>query len=185
MPVKLKVLLIGFFVILLSCKRLSDSSSKATPIDEFSAPFYFGMFSVSPENPLTNEGVELGRMLFYETMLSRDSTISCGSCHQQAMAFTDGKKLAIGIRGQVVDRNTISLVNMLWSTPHKFWDGRAKNLEDQALQPISNPKETSTGANRRPPGRSMYFPGSEVDNLGERQTGECASFNNIASSGKR
>jgi cytochrome c peroxidase len=80
-------------------------------------------------------------MLFYETKLSKDNSISCATCHQQSKAFTDGRTVGIGIRGQKVDRNTMSLVNMLWSTSHKFWDGRAANLEDQALHPIENPKE--------------------------------------------
>lgn len=119
----------------------SSEYVETTPLNDFSAPFYFSLFELPSDNPLTNEGVELGRMLFYETKLSKDNSISCATCHQQSNAFTDGKIVGIGIRGQKMDRNTMSLVNMLWSTPHKFWDGRATNLEDQALQPIQNMKE--------------------------------------------
>ena len=128
-------------VLIFGCSGSGERNNVATPLDDFSAPFYFGLFEVPPGNPLTQEGVELGRMLFYETSLSRDSSISCASCHQQSRAFTDGHKVAVGIRGQKMDRNTMSLVNMLWATSHKFWDGRAANLEEQALIPIQNVKE--------------------------------------------
>jgi cytochrome c peroxidase len=133
-------ILLGCLLLNLSCTG-SGEYIKTTPLSNFSAPFYFSLFELPSDNPLTNEGVELGRMLFYETKLSKDNSISCATCHQQSNAFTDGKIVAIGIRGQKLDRNTMSLVNMLWSTSHKFWDGRAANLEDQALQPIQNLKE--------------------------------------------
>ena len=134
-------ILIGCLLLIVGCKHSGDNIEVATPLKDFSAPFYFGLFELPPDNPLTQEGVELGCMLFYETKLSKDSTISCATCHQQSRAFTDGRKLGIGIRGQELDRNSMSLVNMLWSTSHKFWDGRAANLEDQVWQPIENPKE--------------------------------------------
>jgi len=137
---KPRSLLFGFVLLMLSCKN-SDEFANTTPISDFNAPIYFSLFELPSDNPLTNEGVELGRMLFYDTKLSKDNSISCATCHQQSKAFTDGKIVGIGIRGQKTDRNTMSLVNMLWSSPHKFWDGRAANLEDQALQPIENPKE--------------------------------------------
>ncbi len=132
--------LLGCLLLISSCTE-SGKYFETTPLDNFSAPFYFSLFELPSDNPLTNEGVELGRMLFYETDLSKDKSISCATCHQQSKAFTDGKKVGIGIRGQKTDRNTMSLVNMLWSTTHKFWDGRAPNLEDQALHPIQNLKE--------------------------------------------
>ncbi len=138
---KPRSILIGCLLLIVGCKHSGDNIEVATPLEDFSAPFYFGLFELPPDNPLTQEGVELGRMLFYETKLSKDSTISCATCHQQSRAFTDGRKLGIGIRGQELDRNSMSLVNMLWSTSHKFWDGRAADLEDQVWQPIENPRE--------------------------------------------
>lgn len=125
---------------MLSCGG-GKKSSPATPLTDFSAPFYFGLFDVPQDNPLTIEGIELGRMLFYDTRLSRDSTVSCATCHQQEKAFTDGRSLAVGIDGQQLERSTMSLVNLMWSTPRMFWDGRAESIEDQVLQPIENPKE--------------------------------------------
>lgn len=91
-------------------------------------------------NPLTTEGVELGRLLFYDTLLSGNNKQSCGSCHQQQYSFTDGQARAIGTYGDTVERNTMSLVNMAWNNRF-FWDGRARSIEELIPQPITNPKE--------------------------------------------
>ena len=132
--------IIFFSLILISgCRR--EAGLLSSPLKDFNAPFYFGLFELPPDNPLTEEGVELGRMLFYDVRLSLDSTVSCATCHQQEKAFSDGLKLGQGIHGQTTRRNTMSLVNVLWSSPRKFWDGRAATLEEQALQPIEDPRE--------------------------------------------
>ncbi|QKG55326.1 cytochrome-c peroxidase [Hymenobacter sp. BRD128] len=88
-------------------------------------------------NPLTNEGVALGRQLFYEKTLSRTGTMSCGSCHQQSKAFTDGLPLAVGVDGVANPRGTMSLTNVLWST-QLTWDGAFTTLETQAQKPLEN-----------------------------------------------
>lgn len=93
------------------------------------------------DNPLTVQGVALGRMLFYEKMLSADNTQSCASCHQQAFAFTDTARLSLGIQGLRGHRNAMPVVNMAWHDNAFFWDGRAHLLRDQALQPIQDPLE--------------------------------------------
>ncbi|WP_167856815.1 cytochrome-c peroxidase [Hymenobacter aquaticus] len=95
---------------------------------------------IPADNPLTEEGVALGRMLFYEPKLSRNNTISCGSCHQQSKAFTDGRALALGVDGVPNPRGTMSLANILWE-PALNWDGAATSLETQARKPIENPTE--------------------------------------------
>ncbi|MDU0371363.1 cytochrome-c peroxidase [Hymenobacter endophyticus] len=92
------------------------------------------------DNPLTVEGVELGRKLFYEVRLSGNGTQSCASCHQQSKAFTDAQVRAIGAQGQAHQRNTMSLVNLLWEKSLN-WDGAATSLETQARLPIENPLE--------------------------------------------
>lgn len=92
------------------------------------------------DNPLTVEGVELGRKLFYEVRLSGNGTQSCASCHQQSRAFTDAQVRAIGAEGQLHQRNTMSLVNLLWEKSLN-WDGAATSLETQARLPIENPLE--------------------------------------------
>lgn len=88
-------------------------------------------------NPLTVEGVALGRKLFYEVQLSSNNTMSCGSCHQQSKAFTDGRAKAVGVDGIAHPRNAMSLVNLLWE-PNLNWDGAAASLETQARIPIEN-----------------------------------------------
>lgn len=97
--------------------------------------------SIPTDNPLTIEGVKLGRMLFYEKKLSRDGTQSCGDCHRQEHAFTDTAKLSIGIAGLPGKRNSMAVFNMLWNFNGFFWDGRAELLRHQALLPIQDPLE--------------------------------------------
>lgn len=104
-------------------------------------PDYFGnRISIPENNPTTKQGVYLGRMLFYETKLSSSKTISCGSCHQQKLAFTDGKAFSSGINGAPTRRSSMSLANLLW-VRNFFWDGRAKSLEEQAKIPLDDPHE--------------------------------------------
>ena len=99
-------------------------------------PTYFPAVPAAPaDNPLTNEGVALGRRLFYETALSVDNTVSCGSCHRQALAFTDGLAHAVGVNQGVSQRSAMSLSNLLWE-PRLTWDGAASTLENQARVPI-------------------------------------------------
>ena len=95
---------------------------------------------IPADNPLTNEGVALGRMLFYEKQLSSTGTMSCGSCHQQNKAFTDGLAKAVGVDGVANPRGTMSLANALWSST-LTWDGAFSTLETQALKPLENPIE--------------------------------------------
>lgn len=94
------------------------------------------------DNPLTYEGIALGKALFFEKMLSKDGTVSCGSCHNQSNAFTDtDKQFSEGIEGKIGDRNSMPIFNMFYHTKGFFWDGRAKLLRDQSLGPIENPLE--------------------------------------------
>lgn len=90
---------------------------------------------------LTEEGFQLGRKLFYDPILSRDSTISCASCHLQATGFTHvDHKLSHGIQGLFGPRNAPALINLAWNTSF-MWDGSVQHLEVQALTPITNPLE--------------------------------------------
>ncbi len=92
-------------------------------------------FLLPTDNPLTEEGILLGRMLFYDPIMSKDSSISCASCHKQEFAFTDGAKTSKGIRGQILSRNSMPLYNLMWNKRF-FWDGRATSLKEQVLIPI-------------------------------------------------
>ena len=95
---------------------------------------------VPASNPLTPQKVELGRKLFFDQNLSRDRTISCATCHQPDYAFADARPIAVGINGQRGDRRTPRIANRAYGYSF-FWDGRAKDLESQVVQPIENPKE--------------------------------------------
>jgi cytochrome c peroxidase len=79
------------------------------------------------DNPMTVEGIRLGRMLFWDPVLSGDSTLKCATCHDPALAFTDNKVLSTNIFGPT-KRNTPSIQNSVWTKP-VFWDGRQASLE--------------------------------------------------------
>ncbi|RYD53199.1 MAG: cytochrome-c peroxidase [Sphingobacteriales bacterium] len=90
------------------------------------------------ENPLKSTVIQLGKRLFNDPTLSRDSTISCGSCHQPAAAFSQADHvLSHGVAGRLGVRNTPGLFNMAWH-PSLMWDGGANNLETQILAPLQN-----------------------------------------------
>ena len=92
-------------------------------------------------NPLTEEGVELGRKLFYDPLLSGNNTQSCGNCHNQADGFTDNQlQYSTGIDGISGDRNSMPLFNIGYAN-NFFWDGGATTLESQVVAPIMNPIE--------------------------------------------
>jgi cytochrome c peroxidase len=92
-------------------------------------------------NPLTEEGFQLGRNLFYDPILSRDSTISCASCHLQFTGFAHvDHEVSHGIDGRKGNRNVPALINLAWN---KFfhWDGGVNNLEVQGINPVTHPNE--------------------------------------------
>lgn len=95
---------------------------------------------VPDDNPLRPETITLGRKLFFEKRLSRDSTIACATCHNPETAFTDTLPRARGINGQIGPRRSPRILNRAWGRSF-FWDGRAATLEDQVIQPITNPLE--------------------------------------------
>ncbi len=92
------------------------------------------------DNPYTPEKAELGWLLYFDNRLSADGTISCASCHDPKLAFTDGGAFSKGIRGQLGGRSAPTVINRAYSL-EQFWDGRAKSLEEQAKGPIANPIE--------------------------------------------
>ena len=93
-------------------------------------------------NPITDAGATLGRVLFYDKRLSTNQTISCASCHQQAAAFSDPRQFSVGYNGSLGTRNAMGLNNARWyERRHFFWDERANTLEVQTLMPIQNPIE--------------------------------------------
>ncbi|TXF88494.1 hypothetical protein FUA23_14505 [Neolewinella aurantiaca] len=104
-------------------------------------PEKFAKIIYPPDNPTTREGLALGKRLFYDPILSADSTISCSTCHLPELAFTDGRKVSKGIGGRTGKRNSPGLVNIGYLHKTLFWDGRADDLESQALHPVADPNE--------------------------------------------
>ena len=94
------------------------------------------------DNPTTNEGATLGRVLFYDKSLSSNQSVSCASCHRQEFGFSDPKVRSQGFEGGFTRRHSMALGNAALYQPGKFfWDERAATLEDQVLQPIQDPVE--------------------------------------------
>ena len=138
-------------IFVFSCQPEVETPPGTTPYDAGKLPDGFGNLEAnSPkDNPNTVEGVALGRMLFYEKRLSGNNTMSCGSCHQQKFAFTDGKAVSTGIDGVAGTRSAMSLVNLAWGKNFN-WDGGAATLEEQLRTPLESPIEM-----HQPIGRSV------------------------------
>jgi cytochrome c peroxidase len=104
-------------------------------------PPYIQKDNTPPGNQISNAGATLGRVLFYDKRLSRNDTVSCSSCHQQAHAFSDSAIASLGVAG-LTARHTPRLPNARFGTEvHFFWDERALTLENQTTQPIRNAAE--------------------------------------------
>ncbi len=141
------VLLICATVILVSCKPSSGTAepepqeTTPTPL-KWTKPAHFPepVYQIS-KNPLTEQGVELGKFLFYDGILSRTDQIGCGTCHQQQAAFTHhGHELSHGVDDLLGIRNSPSIHNLAWY-PSFFWDGNVQSLDSVPAVPIHNPVE--------------------------------------------
>jgi len=151
----LLIILAGMFAIIQACRKdpgISNTPPGATPypMASLKIPKYFPPLNIPYDNPETVEGVQLGRMLFYDPILSSDSTKSCFSCHIQngatpltGYSFTDHHtQFSTGVTGIVGTRNAPALINLGFRSDNGFfWDGRAASMEDQAVQPVINPIE--------------------------------------------
>lgn len=96
---------------------------------------------IPADNPLTKDGIQLGRMLFFDPILSSDSTMSCASCHLPQGAFTDNLPTSKGVTGQNGRRSSMAVMNVGFINKGLFWDGRSTSLEDQAKRPVEDPIE--------------------------------------------
>ncbi len=123
----------------LALAKKIEMAAGATPY-RFNMSASFSQPNLPSDNPLTEEGVELGRRLFNDPLLSINNSQSCASCHDSRMAFAEGKRVSVGAEGKAGARNAMPLFNLAWKSAF-FWDGRAVTLRDQVLQPIQNPIE--------------------------------------------
>lgn len=97
------------------------------------------------DNRITPAKVELGRYLFYDKRLSADQTMACATCHEQARAFTDGKRTAVGITHEASKRNTMSLTNVAYYPSFTWGNPRIESLEAQALIPLFGERPVEMG----------------------------------------
>lgn len=114
--------------------------SACAPNEIVSVPAEFPPLPVPEDNLLSAPRVDLGRRLFHDTRLSRTGELSCASCHRQEHAFADPRRLSVGVRERVGERNSPALFNLAWNTSF-FWHGGAPTLEHQVIGPITNPLE--------------------------------------------
>lgn len=124
-------------------ERDKVDAAPASPVGvalEIKAPLGLPPAPIPADNRPTANSVALGRRLFFETKLSVDNTLSCASCHQPSLNFSDGQTVAVGVGKQLGLRNSPTVLNAAYSLA-LFWDGRAGSLEQQAGDPIANPKE--------------------------------------------
>lgn len=130
-----------------ACKKSGDGNSGPQPLElQIPAGFPAPQYSFTG-NPLTKEGFELGRKLFYDGRLSKDGNFPCASCHQQFAAFaTFDHPLSHGFNNQFTLRNAPGLFNMAWNK-EMHWDGGITNIEVQPLAPITAPNEMAEDVN--------------------------------------
>ncbi len=140
---KIYLILFVFFSSLVACKKdaavFTDVSPALTPY-VFNIPAGLPPIHIPADNPMSVEGVALGKKLFYDNILSGNGTMNCGSCHHQNYAFADTGRFSYGIDGIHGTRSAMPLFNVAYAQQF-FWDGGAASLEDQVIGPIKNPIE--------------------------------------------
>lgn len=130
---------------LVACNNDDGAEYTATPVN-LNVPQLFADNILPPvipqDNPLTEEGIALGKKLFFDPILSANNTQACADCHRPENAFDDPNRFSVGIDGSIGTRNSMPLQNLAWNFGQKFfWDGRAASLEKQIFQPVTNPIE--------------------------------------------
>lgn len=138
------IVMIGsVFSIVSSCVPESKCDPElATPFN-LTLPFRFPEMNLPTDNPMTEEGVELGRFLFYDTTLSINHQVSCGSCHKPEFGFSDGgKQFSTNSKGMMTKRNTPALLNVGFQNKF-FFDGRSGSLEEAVDDAIKNEMEVN------------------------------------------
>ncbi|MBB5636622.1 cytochrome c peroxidase [Pedobacter cryoconitis] len=135
--------LLMVILVVSSCKKEGAAGIMTVlhPV-ELAIPENFSRPAGDLDNPLTSEGIALGKMLFYDTRLSGNNRLSCASCHRPELAFSDGVALShIGESGKTLPRHSPALINMAWMNKGLFWDGGSTNLESQAFGPLTSEDE--------------------------------------------
>ncbi len=136
--VRLSLCLFGLLVLaVLPCSV--SSQTQGTPI-AIVPPLGLPPVPVPADNPMTEEKVELGKMLYFDKRLSKDGTLSCATCHIPEHGYAEPHEVSTGIKNQQGPINSPPVINAAYATS-MFWDGRMKTLEEQAAGPVENPIE--------------------------------------------
>ena len=125
-----------FFVVTIFFLSFNNNNNHSS----ITIPKGFPIPEIPEDNKLNKERIHLGKKLFFDKILSRDSSISCASCHKPKYAFTDGLKKAVGIKNRSVTRNTPTLTNIVYNK-NFLRDGVNPSLEAQVLVPIHEKNE--------------------------------------------
>lgn len=136
--------MVGLVATLQIATAAADQSSKpisAVELQSLRAEYARPASVPQPQNnPITAQKVALGEMLFFDPRLSGSGLISCGTCHNPGLGWSDGLPRGVGHMGTQLDRHTPTILNVAYGEPY-FWDGRAASLEDQAKGPLTSAKE--------------------------------------------
>jgi cytochrome c peroxidase len=152
---RISIYIFSIIVLLASCRADDSVDTDIPPVApceptpySLELPPHFNRINypiIPADNPMTIEGITLGKKLFFEKLLSKNNSISCGSCHAPAYAFNDkGMVSSLGVNGTQSIRNAMPLFNLAWTsvTSRRFnWHGSAGTLEEQALGPVRDPLE--------------------------------------------
>ena len=128
-----------------ACGASASNASSTDPhafLSDYQRP---AKVPASKANPLTPEKVVLGQMLFFDPRLSGSGVISCASCHNPALGWSDALPKGLGHMGGRLGRRTPTIIDVAYGEPY-FWDGRAATLEDQAKGPLTSAKEMNMSA---------------------------------------
>jgi cytochrome c peroxidase len=149
----LVVMVAGAAALIFGCERSAKRESSKLPptpekdplaqpksLQQVGAPVEMTRAAIPADNPQTPEKISLGQKLFFDRRLSVDGTVSCSTCHDPALAFTDRKRTSVGVKGRTGQRNAPTILNALYNKT-QFWDGRVNTLEEQAALPIVNSVE--------------------------------------------
>ena len=148
----LVMMVAGIVTLFFGCERSAKTESSKLPtpetdplaqpksLQQVGAPVEMTREKIPADNPQTPEKVSLGQRLFLDPRLSVDGTVSCSTCHDPKLAFTDRRPTSFGVKGRVGQRNAPTVLNALYNKT-QFWDGRVNTLEEQAALPIVNAVE--------------------------------------------
>jgi cytochrome c peroxidase len=139
---RIPLVVVSFLAAPLAARATAQDSPRPEKAEKYElrAPLGLRELKVPEDNPLSKEKIELGKQLYFDKRLSRDNTVSCATCHDPQKGWSNGDRFATGIKGQVGGRSAPTIINAAYQT-NQFWDGRASEVEGQALGPIQNPIE--------------------------------------------